>query len=141
MTGCHTQALVIRGAQTSHMTAHLASTQQRRVVPSLPLGRRMPTSCPPVEGHEDEAERLRPIDARPHINETKALMIAVMGEFGRPMTSAEIYALWGGAKPLQTIEYHLSTLVKANVAELVFGPELHFQLVPVAKSLFRERCR
>jgi hypothetical protein len=58
-------------------------------------------------------------------------MIAVMGEFDRPMTSAELYAIWDGTKPLRAIEYHLSTLVKAKVAEVVLGPELHFQLVPV----------
>jgi len=84
------------------------------------------------------------VPAPAHINKTKAMMIAVMGEFDRPMTSAELYAMWDGAKPLQTIEYHLSTLVMANVVELVFGPELHFQLVPAArdpKLLFRERCR
>jgi hypothetical protein len=75
---------------------------------------------------------LVPVSA--HINETKAVMIGVMGEFGRPMTSAELYAIWDGAKPLQTIEYHLSTLVKANVVELVFGPELHFQLAPAARD-------
>jgi hypothetical protein len=65
-------------------------------------------------------------------------MIAVMGEFGRPMTSGELYAIWDGTKPLQTIEYHLSTLVKAKVVELVIGPESQFQLVPLregAKSL------
>lgn len=67
-----------------------------------------------------------------------------MGEFARPMTSAELYAIWDGTKSLQAIEYHLSTLVKVKVAEVVFGPELHFQLVPVpgdTQSLFRERCR
>lgn len=61
-------------------------------------------------------------------------MIAVMGEFDHPMTSAELYAIWDGTKPLQTIEYHLSTLVMAGVAEVVFGPELHFQLVPVPEG-------
>lgn len=66
------------------------------------------------------------------MNETKALMIAVMGEFDRPMTSAELYAIWDGTKPLQVIEYHLSTLVKAGVAEVVYGPELHFCLTPAS---------
>jgi hypothetical protein len=82
--------------------------------------------------------------ARLVVSETKALMIAVMAEFDRPVTSAELYAIWNGTKPLQTIEYHLSSLVKAKIAEVVFGPELHFQLVPAlgeAKSPFRERCR
>ena len=60
------------------------------------------------------------------------------------MTSAELYGLWDGTKSLQAIEYHLSTLVTAKAAEVAYGPELHFQLVPVmgdVKSLFRERCR
>ncbi len=70
-------------------------------------------------------------------------MIAVMGEFDRPMTSAELYAIWDGSKPLEVIEYHLDTLVKAGVAEVVLGPELHFQLVPEPGDTnhFRERCR
>lgn len=82
--------------------------------------------------------------ARPPVNETKAAMIAVMSEFDRPVTSAELYAIFDGERSLKAIEYHLSTLAKVNVAEVVFGPELHFQLVSVpgdAKSLFRERCR
>jgi len=61
-------------------------------------------------------------------------MIAVMGEFDRPMTSAELYGIWDGTKPLQAIEYHLSTLVKAGVAEVVYGPELHFCLTPVGEE-------
>jgi hypothetical protein len=84
------------------------------------------------------------MDARPIVSETKVLIVAVMGEFGRPVTSAELYAIWDGTKPLQTIEYHLSTLVKADVAEVVLGPELHFQLVPVSRdtaSLSEGRCR
>lgn len=66
------------------------------------------------------------------MSETKILMIAVMGEFDRPMTSAELYAIWDGTKPPRAIEYHLSTLVKAGVAEVVFGPELHFCLTPAS---------
>lgn len=93
-------------------------------MPALPL----PLSTGDYEAEEDGAGRLRSMGARPRINETKALMVAVMAEFGRPVTSAELYAIWDGTKTLQTIEYHLSTLVKANVAEIVFGPELHFQL-------------
>lgn len=59
------------------------------------------------------------------------LIVAVMGELDRPMTSVELYAIWDGTKPLQVIEYHLSSLVRAKVAEVVLGPELQFQLVPV----------
>ncbi len=53
-------------------------------------------------------------------------MIAVMGEFDRPITSGELYAVWDGTKSLETFEYHLVTLVKAGVAEVVYGPELSF---------------
>lgn len=128
MTGCHTQTLVIRGAQTSHMTAHLASIQQRRAAASLPLGRwRMPASCPPLEGQEDGTDgagRLRLGTARPLVNGTKVAIIAVMSEFDRPMTSAELYAIFDGERSLKAIEYHLSTLVEAKVAEVVYGLEL-----------------
>jgi hypothetical protein len=55
-------------------------------------------------------------------------MIAVMSEFDRPMTSAELYAIFDGERSLKAIEYHLCTLVKAKVAEVVYGPELHFRL-------------
>lgn len=95
---------------------------------------RLPSPLGDYEAKDDEAGRPRSTGARPVVNETKALMVAVMGEFDRPVTSAELYAIWDGTKPLQTIEYHLSSLVKAKVAEVVFGPELHFQLVPVPKA-------
>lgn len=80
------------------------------------------------------AGRFRSVGAQPRINETKALLIAVMGEIGRPVTSAELYAIWNGTKPLQVFEYHLITLVKAKVVEVVLGPELHFQLVPMPRG-------
>ena len=73
--------------------------------------------------------------ARSRFNETKASVIAVMGELDRPVTSSELHAIWHGEKPLATFNYHLSTLVKAGVAEVVFGPELHFQLKPETQSL------
>lgn len=107
---------------------------------ALPL----PPPLGDYEAKDDGAGRLYSRGVRPIVSETKALIVAVMGEFGRPMTSAELYAIWDGTKPLQVIEYHLSTLVKAKVAEVVFGPELHFQLVPVSgdtESLFEEQCR
>jgi hypothetical protein len=73
-------------------------------MPALPL----PFPNGDYEALGDRAGCPRPKDARPVVGETKALMIAVMGEFNRPMTSAE--------------------LVKAGVAEVVYGPELHFCL-------------
>jgi hypothetical protein len=139
------------GAQTtSHMFVHHnTSAQQRRAACSPQRRRRMsalplPSPLGDYEAKDHEAGRPRSMGARPVVSETKTLMVAVLGEFGRPMTSAELYAVWDGTKPLQAIEYHLSTLVKAKVAEVVFGPELHFQLVPVpdeTESLFRKRCR
>ena len=150
MTGCHTQTLVIRGAQpVICLSIPNTSAQQRRAACSQQRRRRM-SALPLPSPHgdcgakDDEAGRPRPKGARPIVNETKALVVVVMGEFGRPMTSAELYAIWDGTKPLQAIEYHLSTLVKAKVAEVVFDPELHFQLVPVSKDAgghFEERCR
>jgi hypothetical protein len=84
---------------------------------------------------------LRLETARPPVNETKAAIIAVMSEFDRSMTLAELYAVFDGERSLDAIEYHLFTLVKARIAEVVLGPELHFQLVEGQGSLFRERCR
>lgn len=109
-------------------------------MPALPL----PFPNGDYEALDDRAGCPRPKDARPVVSETKVLMIAVMGEFDRPMTSAELYAIWDGTKPLQVIEYHLSTLVKARVAEVVYGPELHFGLVRETQGddpSVRERCR
>jgi hypothetical protein len=110
-------------------------------MPALPL----PSPYRGYEASEDGAGRLCSMGARPRLNETKALMVAVMAEFGRPVTSAEVYAVWDGTKSLQAIEFHLSTLVKANVAELVFGQtELRFRLLSEdeeAELFFRERCR
>ena len=102
------------------------SPQRQQRMPALPL----PSPIGDYEAKDDEAGRLCSMGARPIVNETKALIVAVMGEFDRPMTSAELFGIWDGTKPLRVIEYHLSTLVRANVAEVVFGPELHFQLVP-----------
>lgn len=84
---------------------------------ALPLPQDDAAGCPGPKG------------ARPIVNETKVLIVAVMGEFGRPVTAGELYAVWDGAKPLHTFNYHLDTLVKAGVVEVVLGPELYFQLI------------
>lgn len=135
IAGLHTQV-------SNPMYANRQSSgQQRRAACSTQTGQRMPALPLP---QDDAAERSRPTGARPIVNETKGLIVAVMREFDRPITSSELYAIWNGTKPLKTFEYHLSTLVKAKVAEVVFGPELHFQLVGETTEptpSVRERCR
>jgi hypothetical protein len=65
----------------------------------------------------------------PVVNETKLAIVAVMQELERPVTSSELQGVWADHKDLKIFEYHLSTLVKAKVAEVVYGPELHFRLM------------
>ena len=133
MAGCHTQTLVIRGAQTSHMTAHLASIQQRRAKAVLRIRqRRMPATCLPeglradrIDGSGRRVNRTAPA---PIVNQTKLAVVAVMQELDRPVTSSELQRVWADHKDLKIFEYHLCTLVKAKVAEVVYGPELHFRL-------------
>jgi len=55
-------------------------------------------------------------------------VVAVMQELDRPVTSSELQRVWADHKDLKIFEYHLCTLVKAKVAEVVYGPELHFRL-------------
>lgn len=128
---------VVRGINRSHrMFAHYnTSIQQRRAACSRQSRWRMPALPLPslnggYEANDDGAGRLR-LGVRPCVNETRALIVAVIGQFGRSMSSAELCAIWDGTKPLQVIEYHLSTLVKAGVAEVVYGPELRFCLVAI----------
>ena len=99
-------------------------------MPALPL----PSSHGGYGTQDDAAGRPRSKGARPIVNETKVSIVAVMGEFGRPMTSAELYGIWDGTRALQVIEYHLCTLVTAKVADVVLGPELRFRLVPMPEA-------
>lgn len=89
------------------------------------------------------ASRSRLVGVWPPVSETKLAIIAAMKELDRALTSAEVYGMLDGTRSLTGIEFHLSTLVKAGVAELVFGPELHFRLTPQEEwpRIFRERCR
>jgi hypothetical protein len=78
------------------------------------------------------------------VNETKLAIVAVMQELDRPVSSIELQAIWAEHKDLKIFEYHLCTLVKAKVAEVVYGPELHFGLVRETQGddpSVRERCR
>jgi hypothetical protein len=75
-------------------------------------------------------------------NETKAGIIAKMQELGRATTSHELYEAWEESKPESVFDYHLSTLVRAGMAEVISGPELHFRLtarVAVAPTVLQGR--
>jgi hypothetical protein len=85
----------------------------------------------------------------PHVvNETRRGIVRVMRALGRPTTPEELRAIWGKRKPLGVFDYHLSTLVRAGVAELLIdGPQLRFRLAdgaafrPTSSHVYRERCR
>jgi hypothetical protein len=86
----------------------------------------------------------RAVSAPVVVNETKLAIVAVMQELERPVSSIELQKIWAEPKDLKIFEYHLSTLVKAKVAEVVYGPELHFCLVrgaQVGEPSAKERCR
>lgn len=63
------------------------------------------------------------------VNQTKLAIVAVMQQLGCPVTSIDLQKIWAEHKALEIFEYHLSTLVKAKVVEIAYGPELHFCLV------------
>jgi hypothetical protein len=63
------------------------------------------------------------------VNQTKLAIVAVMQQFGSPVTSSQLQKIWAEHKALEIFEYHLSTLVKAKVVEVAYGPELHFRIV------------
>jgi hypothetical protein len=90
----------------------------------------------------DGTGRPSQVGVQSHIHEAKKAIIAEMGELDRPVTSKELYARLDRAWSLKAIEYHLSTLVKTGVVEIVFGPELRFSLTESGIKRFnRERCR
>jgi len=84
------------------------------------------------------AGRYLRLSARPHIHEAKAAIVAEMGELDRPVTSSELYARLDRAWSLRAIEYHLSTLVKAKIVEIVVGRELRFRLTRGDQRIDRE---
>lgn len=130
------------------MFLHHTSTQQRGADPRSPIRkRRMPAQLDLLDGLRADGisgtERSR-LDARSHVHEAKAAIIAVMRELDRPVTSKELDAKLDRAWSLKAIEYHLSTLVKTRVVEIIFGPELHFSLLDgggETKGTTRKRCR
>jgi hypothetical protein len=64
------------------------------------------------------------------VSETKLAIAAELWRSGLPMTSGEVREALETLLPLAAVEYHLCTLVETKVAEVVIGPELHFQFVP-----------
>lgn len=126
------------------MTTYLASTQQRAALRLSTTRRRMPAQMD-LPGLRAEGTggtgRLRLV-ARARVHEAKTAIVAEMRELDRPVPSKELHPNLGGAWSLEAIEYHLSTLVKTRVAEIVFGPELHFSLTEAGgEGSTRERCR
>jgi hypothetical protein len=107
----------------------------------------MPASSPPqLEGRRKAADgsgRLDRTASAPIVaSEAKAAIVAEMREPDRPVTSKELYARLNRAWSLKAIEYHLSTLVKTKVIEIVLGPELRFSLIESGtKGSTGERCR
>jgi hypothetical protein len=118
------------------MTAHLTSTQQNRVAATSPSRRRR-VSAPIWFVNERRVgatgasgrtlDRVAP--AGVIVNQTKLAIVAVMQQLGSPVSSIELQKIWAEHKALGIFECHLSTLVRAKVAEVVYGPELHFRLV------------
>ena len=102
------------------MTAHLASTQR-------PMSHLLDGRGATTHGGGNALERGAP--APSVVNETKAGIVAVMHELDRSTTSGELHAIWGRSRPLAVFDYHLSTLVRAGVAEIISGPELRFRLL------------
>lgn len=129
---------------TSHMPLHHTSTQQR-AFRSPTTRRRLPAQLNLPEGlwagGIDGTGRLSQVSVRSHIHEAKKAIVAEMRELDRPVTSKEPYARLDRAWSLKTIEFHLSTLVRTTVAEVVFGPELHLRPTEGIKGSTRERCR
>src|SRR3954453_22003915 len=115
------------------MHLHHTSTQQRAALRSPTTRRRLPAQFDSPErlraAGVDGTGRLSQVSARSHTHEAKTAIVAKMRELGRPVTSKELYAKLDRAWSLKAIEYHLSTLVRPGVVEIVFGLELHFQLV------------
>jgi len=117
------------------MTAHLASTQQHCAAADLQQQRRVSALLGLLDGRGVKAtggsgrSLDRAVSAPVVVNQTKLAIVAVMQQLDSPVTSIELQKIWAEHKALEIFEYHLSTLVKARVVEMVFGcSELHFRL-------------
>jgi hypothetical protein len=118
------------------MLRHQTSTQQHCAAATSPSRRRR-VSAPlslldgRVKVTSGSGRTLdRAASAPVVVNQTKLAIVAVMQQLGCPVSSTDLQKIWAEHKALEIFEYHLSTLVKARVVEIVFGrPELHFRLV------------
>ena len=119
------------------MLRQRTSTQRNRAA-ATSLGRRRLVSAPfsllDGQGMKAAGGSGRTLDrAAPApvvVNQTKRAIVAVMQQLDSPVSSIELQKIWAEPKALEIFDYHLSTLVKAKVVEMVFGhPELQFRLV------------
>jgi hypothetical protein len=128
--GCsalHQSSYMLRPHTSTERNRAAADFQWRRRV-SAPLSLLYPTGAKATGGSGRSLDRAA--SAPILVNQTKRAIIAVMQQLGRPVTSTELQTIWAEHKPLEIFEYHLSTLAKARVVEMVFGyRELHFRLV------------
>lgn len=112
------------------------STQQHCAA-AAPLSRLRRVSAPSGlldgQGAKAAGGSGRPLDraasAPVVVNQTKRAIIAVMQQLGSPVSSTELQKIWAEPKALEIFDYHLSTLVKARVVKVSYGPELHFCLI------------
>lgn len=137
------------GANTSHMLSHRTSTQRHRATATSLRRRRVSAPLRLVDGRREKEAGgsgltlSRAASAPVIVNQTKLAIVAVMQELDRPVTSIELQMIWAEEKAQEIFEYHLCTLVKAEVVEVAYGPELHFRLTTGSQgpeSLLRERC-
>jgi hypothetical protein len=63
------------------------------------------------------------------VSERKLAIADAMERAGHPVTSEEMQEALENSMPLAAIEYHLSTLVSAGAARVLFGSEVYFQSV------------
>jgi hypothetical protein len=90
----------------------------------------------------DGSGRLSQVSARSHIHGAKKAIVTELGELDRAATSKEVYKRLDRVWSLKAIEYHLDSLRKIGILEVVLGPELHFSLTDSGTKWFaRERCR
>jgi hypothetical protein len=117
------------------MPRQRTSTQRNHAAADLQQRRRVLAPVNSLDGRGEKAKggRGRTLDraASPPVvvSQTKLAIIAVMQQLGGPVSSIELQKIWADHKALEIFEYHLSTLVKAKVVAVAYGPELHFHLV------------
>jgi hypothetical protein len=112
------------------MSLHHISTHPRRAVAQFTAIRgRTPAQLDLSADGRDGAGRLSQVGTRSHSYKAKLAIVAKMRELDRPVTSKELYAELDRAWSLKAIEYHLDTLRKTGIVEILVGPELHFSLL------------